>query len=162
MSDATAFTDYKAKKALAGRGKTAEGAVKKYCERLAERRGVAFHWERIPDAHAAGGRFTPVAGDFRVTYAGRYGILEVKEVQSAERLPKKNYSRDAVARLYRHSLAGAVTAVLVHHAPIGVWAVVPIQHFFDNDVPSWLTTAFPRFESAEYALDFALKDLFNA
>jgi len=161
MSDATAFTDHRDRKKLAARGKSAEDTVKKYCERMAERRGIAFHWERIPDARAAGGRFTPVAGDFRVAYAGRYAIIEVKETEEKIRLPKKNYSRDAIARCYKHHLAGAVTAVLVHHKISGHWVVMPIEHFYENEVPSWVTTDFPHFEAAEYALDSALKDLFN-
>jgi hypothetical protein len=162
MSDATAFTDYRDRKKLSQQGKSAESLVKKYCEREAERRGIAFHWERIPDARAAGGRFTPVAGDFRMGYGGRYAVVEVKETTAIHKLPKKNYSRDAIARLYKHHLSGAVTAVLVRHMPLDVWVVMPIKHIFDADTPSWSTLEFPHFESADIALDFALRALLNS
>ena len=87
MSDATAFTDWRDKKKLASQGKSAESCVKKWCERESSARGIAFHWERIPDARAAGGRFTPVAGDFRMACAGRYAVVEVKETTAVHRLP---------------------------------------------------------------------------
>lgn len=163
MSDATAFTDYKAKKARADRGKSAETAVKAYGKRMDERLGLAFHWEKIPDARAAGGRFTPVAGDFRFSYAGRYAITEVKEVKtSVDRLPKKNFSRDKIARCYRHHVAGALAVVVIHYTQADKWVVVPIKHFYDNDVPSWNTKEFPAFGSVQEALDVALAPLFNA
>jgi hypothetical protein len=161
MSDATAFTDWRDRKKRAEQGKSAESIVKKYCEREHERRGIAFHWERIPDARAAGGRFTPVAGDFRMGYGGRYAVIEIKETTAAHRLPKKNYTSDAVARLYKHHLSGAVTAVIVRHMPADVWVVMPIKHIFDTEAPSWSTLEFPHFESADIALDFALRSLFN-
>jgi hypothetical protein len=161
VSDATAFTDYRERKKRAQQGKSAESLVKKWCEREHERRGIAFHWERIPDARAAGGRFTPVAGDFRMGYAGHYAVVEVKETTAVHRLPAKNYPRDAISRLYKHDLARAVTAVIVRHMPLDVWVVMPIKHFYDNVAPSWSTLDFPHFESADIALDFALRPLFN-
>ncbi len=161
MSDATAFTDYRDRKKLSSQGKSAEELVKKHCVREAERRGIAFHWERIPDARAAGGRFTPVAGDFRMAYAGRYAVVEVKETTAVHKLPAKNYSRDAISRLYKHHLSGAIAAVLVRHMPADVWVVMPIKHLFDNVVTNWSTLDFPHFESAEIALDNVLRPLFN-
>jgi len=163
MSDATAFTDYKAKKALADRGKSTEKAVQTYFERKLECLGVAFDWERVPDARAAGGRFKPVTGDFRAFYGGRSANLEVKEVKtSVDRLPKKNYSRDKIARCYRRSLTGVITAVLLHYTQADKWVVVPIKHFYDHDVPSWDTSSFPSFGSVQAALDFALTKLYDA
>ena len=164
MSDATAFTDYRDRKKVADRGKSTEKTIQECLERMQERLGLAFDWERVPDARAAGGRFKPVAGDFRAFYAEhrRSANLEVKEVKtSVDRLPKKNFSRDKIARCYRRSLTGVVTAVILHYTQTGKWVVAPISHFFDNDVPSWDTKAFPSFSSAQAALDFALGPLFN-
>jgi len=160
MTDATAFTDYKAKKAQAGRGKAAEKAVQTYLERKQESLGIAFDWERVPDARAAGGRFKPVTGDYRAFYGGKSANIEVKEVDTTDRLPKKNFSRDQIARCYRRWRAGVVTVVLIHHTKSDQWVVAPISDFFEQDVPSWLTSGYPSFLSAEKALDFALQDLF--
>jgi hypothetical protein len=163
MSDATAFTDHRDKKKVASRGKSSEKAVATYFEKKAQQLGVGFDWERVPDARAAGGRFKPVAGDFRAFWAGtrRSANLEVKEIETSPvRLPKKNFSRDKIARCYRRSLTGVVTVVLIHHVQTAQWVVMPIAHFFDNDIPSWDTTPWPHFDSAEKALDFALKELY--
>jgi hypothetical protein len=163
VSDATAFTDHKAKKALAERGKSTEETVKTYGEREEKARGMKFHWEKIPDARTAGGRFKPVAGDFRFSYLGRYAIVEVKEVKtSVDRLPGGNFSRDKIARCYRHHLAGAITVVVIHYTRVDKWVVVPVKHFFDNVLPSWNTREFPSFSSAAEALDFGLRELFNS
>jgi len=161
MSDETAFTDWRDRKKLGNQGKSAESLVKKRCEALAAAHGIVFNWERIPDARAAGGRFTPVAGDFRMGFGGRYAVIEVKETTAINKLPKKNYTADAVSRLYKHHLAGAVTAVLVRHMPTDVWVVMPIKHIYDIEGSGWSTQEFPHFESAEFALDFALRPLFN-
>lgn len=161
MTDATAFTDHRAKKAVARRGKLSENAVKSYLETKRERLGVEFDYERVPDARAAGGRFTPVAGDFRAFYRGKSANIEVKEVDTVDRLPKKNFSRDQIARAYRRSLTGVVTVVLIHHTKgVGRWVVVPIDVFFNNDLPSWNTSAYPSFNSAAEALDFGLRELY--
>ena len=138
MNDATAFTDHKKRAAISKRGKAAENSVKLYLERVRERLGIAFDAERVPDARAAGGRFTPVTGDFRAFYAGRSANIEVKEVDTSDRLPKKNFSRDQIARCYTRSLTGVITIVLIHHTKTGAWVVAPIKDFFDYDGPSWV------------------------
>lgn len=161
MTDATAFTDHRAKKAVAKRGKLSENAVKSYLGTKCERLGVEFDYERVPDARAAGGRFTPVAGDFRAFYRGKSANIEVKEVDTIDRLPKKNFSRDQIARAYRRSLTGVVTVVLIHHTKVDRWVVVPIAVFFENDSPSWDTAQHPSFDSAAEALDFGLAALYR-
>lgn len=161
MSDATAFTDHRARAKLAERGKSAEETCRKYFMRKGEQLGTAFAWERIPDARMAGGRFPGVAGDFRAFYLGANAIIEVKETKTVDRLPKGNFKVDAIARCYLKWLAGAIVIVIVHHVQTGRWVVMPIEHFYENDVPSWKTTGFPSFYSAEEALDFGLAPLFN-
>jgi len=162
VSDATAFTDWRDRKKKANQGKSAEEAVKDRCKAIDKVLGYKFHWERIPDARAAGGRFTPVAGDFRMGYDGRYAVIEVKETTAINNLPRKNYKSDAVSRLYKHHLAGAITAVLVRHMPADVWVVMPIDYIFDRpDETKWSTLEFPHFESIDFALDFCLRELFN-
>jgi hypothetical protein len=162
MTDATAFTDHRDRKKLADRGKSSEKAIQGCFERRQEKLGVGFAWERVPDARAAGGRFKPVAGDFRAFWDGKSANLEVKEVKDSDhRLPKKNFSRDKIARCYRLSLTGVVTNVIIHHVSTGRWVVMPIEVFFNNDVPSWDTREWGDFDSAEKALDFALWKLFN-
>jgi len=159
-TDATAFTDHRAKQSVARRGKGSENAVKSYLETKRAQLGVEFDYERVPDARAAGGRFTPVAGDFRAFYRGRSANIEVKEVDTVDRLPKKNFSRDQIARAYRRSLTGVVTVVLIHHTKVDRWVVMPIGYFFDNDLPSWNTSCYPSFGTATEALDFGLKALY--
>jgi hypothetical protein len=158
--DATAFTDHRAKQSVARRGKGSENAVKSYLETKRSELGVEFDYERVPDARAAGGRFTPVAGDFRAFYRGKSANVEVKEVDTVDRLPKKNFSRDQIARAYRRMLTGVVTVVLIHHTKVDRWVVMPITVFFNNDLPSWNTAEWPSFSRATDALDYGLKTLY--
>lgn len=161
-SASTAFTDHMARKKLAERGKSAEKIVEGYFAKRKAHLGVGFDFERVPDARAAGGRFTPVTGDFRAFYLGKSSNIEVKEADTVDLLPKKNFSRDKIARCYRRSLTGVITVVLIHHTRTDSWVIAPISHFFENDVPSWRTNAFPNFKTADAALDFGLYPLFNA
>lgn len=162
MSESTAFTDHRDRKKQAQRGKSAEQSVKDYFKRVSERLGVAFDWERVPDARAAGGRFTPVTGDFRAFYGGRSAAIEVKETKRAGALPKTNFSRGSIARCYRRWRAGVITVILVHLSTTDAWVIMPITLFFEKDVPSWPTEGHPTFKSAEEALDFGLGKLFNS
>ena len=158
---ATAFSDHRAKQKMSQRGKGSEDAVNNVLTRYGSDRGFRFTWERIPDARAAGGRFTPVAGDFRAFYSGRSACVEVKETLMVDRLPKKNFSADKIARAYKLSLAGVICPVLIHHTTTGRWAVQDVKFFYENSGPSWYTAGFPSFDGAEKALDFALSALFN-
>ena len=145
----------------ANRGKYAEGKVRDHLVVLSDD-NASFTFNRNPDAHAAGGRFVPVAGDFQAfrqagtaymrevqmgvgvltTYTDipvRYSrnfIIEVKEVAHAFRLPYKNYSTDKVGRVKAREWAGSECLVLVcHRLPKQkpYWRAVPQSFFYDRD-----------------------------
>jgi hypothetical protein len=135
----------------ANRGKYAEGKVRDYLK-LLDSAHVNFTFNRNQDAHAAGGRFTPQAGDFQAfglwqTPAGdnlqhiinvsRNFIIEVKELAHDYRLPEKNYSADKVARVQKRVLAGTSALVLIYHTGLKIWRAVPHDVFRDRSKPSW-------------------------
>lgn len=166
MNDATAFTDAQARKKKAQQGKSAEKQVKDYLLRCQTRLGAGFDYERNPDARSAGGAFQVRTGDFYAYYKKpgfKHGVcinIEVKETIVPARLPGKNFSRDAIARCYKRSLAGVLTIILVHHSTTGRWVLMPIKHLFETVAPSWTTADFPSFDSCEEALDSALREVF--
>jgi hypothetical protein len=147
----------------ADQGKSAEKKVRDYLD-LLDKAHVAFTFNRNQDAHAAGGRFVPVAGDFQafglylrkaasvgvsesLPACSRNFILEVKEVQHDFRLPYKNYSADKVARVQKRVLAGAEPLVLIRFMPRDEWRAVPFEVFRNRNEAtpsgSWDLSAYP-------------------
>lgn len=146
----------------ANRGRYAEGKVREHLVVLSDTRS-SFCFNRNLDAHAAGGRFPPQAGDFQAFLSGcwypqfssidwipggstkmwvgsfagsRNFIIEVKEVAHATRLPYKNYSSDKVSRVKAREWAGTECLVLIcHKLPKAkpVWRAVPQAFFYDRD-----------------------------
>jgi hypothetical protein len=132
----------------ANRGKWAEGEVRKHLKVL-EAAHASFTFNRNLDAHAAGGRFQAVPGDFQAFCLykekqigpnawvndphSRNFIIEVKEVTNSTRLPYKNYSEDKVARVRKREMAGTECLVLVCFLPEKVWKAVPQAFFYDRD-----------------------------
>lgn len=158
----------------ANRGKYAESKVKDYLKAL-ETRLANFTFNRISDAHAAGGRAQPQPGDFqafmRVTGQGVYfqdvreqtpegltmgskGVLEVsrnwlievKEVKHSFRLPHKNYGPDSVARMHKRVLAGSEPIVLIFHTEEKLWRHVPFEVFLTRTGGSWDLRPYPTFD----------------
>lgn len=142
----------------ANRGKSAESQVRAVLEGF-NTRVAGFTFNRVPDAHMAGGRFPAQAGDYQafrklanVTQMGagtppqmfsatevpqsRNFIIEVKEVAHAYRLPQKNYSADKVARVQKRVWAGTEAVVAVLHTTTGLWRLVPFAVFTVRP-PSW-------------------------
>lgn len=144
----------------ANRGKYAEGKVRERLVVLSDTHSN-FCFNRNLDAHAAGGRFAPQAGDFQafartdLLLAGdqkgsRNFIIEVKEVAHATRLPYKNYSSDKVARVKARDWAGTECLVLIcHKLPKAkpVWRAVPQAFFYERNEAtpsgSWDLSSFP-------------------
>jgi hypothetical protein len=134
------------------RGKKSEKAAKDYLTELSNTHSH-FDWQRELDARAAGGRFGARTGDFCFYMPGCHGVLEVKEVKHACRLPKANFGKDpyaALARLRRRQTAGGMVLILVYHSPIKRWRLVPLNWIlirsefasFDlTEIPCHLTVA---------------------
>ncbi len=146
--------------APANRGKYAEGEIKKYLKLLNDSH-MNFTYNRNPDAHAAGGRFVPVAGDFQAFHQvgtawvrdvdhedqsytdrpvplARNFIIEVKEVAHDFRLPHANYSADKVARVEKRCKAGTEAIVMIYHTKLKTWRAVPQAVFNDRSTGgSW-------------------------
>lgn len=146
------------------RGKFAEGKLRDQFK-LLEAECATFAFNRIPDAHAAGGRAQSQAGDFQAfkkalctIEANRVGhqfetirdfpmtfnwIIEAKEVKHDFRLPHKNYSPDAVARMKVRVLAGSIPVVFIYHTTIKEWRLVPFEVFLTREGGSWDLTPYP-------------------
>lgn len=131
------------------RGKWAEGVVRD-CLKAIEEATLRFTFNRIPDAHAAAGRFPAQAGDFQWFYApgsgseySRNGVIEVKEVDHEYRLPHKNFDADAVGRMRKRQLAGCETLVLVAFKTAGLrgnkipWRAFDLDYFTTREGGSW-------------------------
>lgn len=126
--------------AAGNRGKYAEGKTRDYLK-LLETQLAGFTFNRVQDAHSAGGRFTPQAGDFQAFHLqadrSRNFIIEVKEVAHDFRLPHKNYSEDKVARVQKRAMAGTECLVLVCHTTTKLWRAVPFDVFRTRTGGSW-------------------------
>lgn len=140
------------KKAAGKRGKYAEGKVRDFLVSLKERK-TGFDFERKYDARSAGGRFPAQAGDFGFFTYGLHGLIEVKEVDHAVRLPEKNFSSEQRAKLQLRALAGGLIVVLVYHTPLKAWRVPPPWAFSGERVPSWDLSRFPTYKSVQLALE---------
>jgi hypothetical protein len=126
--------------AAANRGKTAEKKVKDALAEL-ERTRMHFTYNRVQDAHSAGGRFTPQAGDYQAFSLdgerSRNFILEVKELKHDYRLPHGSYSIDKVARVRKRQLAGTECLVLLYHSEAKRWRAVEFDVFLQREGGSW-------------------------
>lgn len=136
----------------ANRGKKAEAAVRAYLKAYDERTHT-FDWNRVQDAHSAGGRFTRQVFDFAWFMPGLHGGIEVKEVAHAFRLPHKNMTPESVAKLRKRELAGGRVVVLIHFSTTGLWRVLPLAPFLVREGGSWDFSGVRTFESAKAALD---------
>lgn len=112
------------------RGRYAEGKVREFLKAWAEAH-ANFCFNRILDAHSAlGAMANPQPGDFqwfklvdgaeiwldeRMHPFTRNGLIEVKEVNHANRLPYKNFAPDQVGRMRIRQMAGSEPLVLVCH-----------------------------------------------
>lgn len=153
--------------AAANRGKQAEKEIRAILNDM-NRLNVGFTFDRVPDAHAAGGRFQPLAGDYQAFVKGSYAVsqgdtgytllwapggegapasrnflIEVKEVKHDFRLPHKNYSEDKVARVQKRVWAGSEAIVPVLHTTTGEWRLVPFEVFTKRSGGSWDLSAYP-------------------
>jgi hypothetical protein len=158
------------KSSAALRGKVAEAEVRKILKAI-ESKNMTFTFNKNPDAHAAGGRAQPVAGDFQAfrsvstTFNGTEGqcesrnfIIEVKEVKHAFRLPHGNYSEDKVSRVQKRVYAGTEAVVAVMHKdaddrPTG-WRLVPQSVFTTRTGGSWDLSAHPLVDINRALRDF--------
>lgn len=147
------------------RGKFAEGKVRDHLKSLCALQG--FNFMRLPDARS--GSFTPTTADFLVGNRGPYGstawTLEVKEVEHAFRLPRKNYPQDQRSRVRAWELAGFHSLVVVAFLPLKgkayrvdtpMWRAASLSYFTGDDTSSWdmqdlplvtLKTALSKFTS---------------
>jgi hypothetical protein len=139
------------KNELADRGKYAEGEVRKVLERL-KGAYASFMYERIYDARSAGGRGIPArAGDFEFWAPGLHGLIEVKELNHAFRLPSKNVTQ--LPKLRLRQLAGGLIFVLVYHTPLKAWRRVPVDWLhLRSGQPSWDLSDFGTLPDAEASL----------
>lgn len=134
-------------KDIGQRGKVAEGEVQKYLNALSSR-VAAFEFERIYDARSAGGKFPKRPGDFafyrtsvhdgtpKVVVHTLHGLIEVKELEHAYRLPKTRLA--SLPKLVKRELSGGIIVVLIKNPLTGMWRCPPFAFFRNNQsVTSW-------------------------
>jgi hypothetical protein len=138
--------------APANRGKKPEDAVKKYLEAY-DARTHKFDWHRNYDAHTAGGRFPRQVGDFEFYLPGIHGVIEVKEVNHLCRLPHKNFTLEAVAKLRKRSHASGHVSVLIYFTPVDQWRILGLTPFFSREGGSWDLGLYKLHPTAPAALD---------
>lgn len=150
----------------ANRGRYTEDKVRDVLKKFEENH-LRFTFNRIPDAHAAGGKAQPQAGDFQSFYQTELGssknhLIEAKETEHPTRLPYKNFSPDAVARAHKRQLAGSEVIVLVCCKPLKEWRLIPLDFFRERNAAtpsgSWVLTGYPTFTTKELH-DVLLREL---
>lgn len=150
----------------ANRGKYSEDKIREVLKKF-EIDYLRFTFNRIPDAHAAGGKAQPQAGDFQTFYMSEFkgssnSLIEAKETEHPSRLPYKNFSPDAVGRAYKRQLAGSDVIVLVCCKPLKEWRLMPLDFFRERNEAtpsgSWVLTGYPTFTTKELH-DVLLREL---
>ena len=162
-------------------GKYAEAKIRGILKEIEEEQ-LRFTFNRIQDAHSARGVFASQAGDFEWFYdtgklAGvienggpgkkavaytRNGVIEVKEVEHAYRLPHKNFGPEKVARMRKRQLGGSEPLVIVCHHIYGsdtkpLWRFVEFDVFLQREGGSWDLTDWPVYTNKE--LGAALREV---
>lgn len=119
------------------RGKAAEDIVAVHLQQIKDQFEY-FDFQRLYDAHTAGGFFPAQLADYEFFSTSGHGCIEVKEVKHDFRLPQANFKTTKHARLKRRQEAGGIIFILVRFMPLDVWRVVPLQHFLDDTLAkSW-------------------------
>ena len=139
----------------ANRGKVAEGKVREALKKL-EAEYVEFTFNRILDAHSAGGKLSAQPGDFQAFGWGRNWLLEVKEVAHDYRLGHNNFPLASVARMRKRQAAGSECLVLLYHSTTKCWRFPRFDLFLHRDGGSWDFRGTPLVD-----LDSTLKRIFT-
>lgn len=156
----------------ANRGKVSEARIKAHLKGLSESY-ANFSYERVYDAHAAGGRAQAQAGDFRAFHryeeiyapdsliraVSRNWVIEVKEVGHDYRLAHKNFGEDKVARMQKAALSGREPVVVVYHTATKLWRIVPFEVFLTRTGGSWNLTPYEAMTTAPFFI--ALNKIFG-
>ncbi len=140
------------KKTAADRGKKPEDEVRKYLKAYDERTH-RFDWHRNYDAHTAGGRFQRQTGDFEFYMPGIHGVIEVKQVKHAFRVPHQNLNENSAGKLRKRQLAGGTIVILVHHSVTGKWRVSGFERFSVREGGSWDLSGLYEYHTCSAALD---------
>lgn len=123
-------------------GKWAEDKVRDWLKKYKGDRAT-FTFNRILDAHSARGAMSnPQPGDFQWfmntearslgMLITRNGLIEVKSVEHAYRLPYGNFNVDQVGRMRIRAMAGSEPLVLVCFRPKEgkpCWRTAPLEYF---------------------------------
>ena len=91
--------------------------------------------------------------DFEFYLPGIHGVIEVKEVNHLCRLPHKNFTLEAVAKLRKRSHASGHVSVLVYFTPVDQWRILGLTPFFSREGGSWDLGLYKLHPTATAALD---------
>lgn len=130
-------------KSKANMGKEAEEIVEAHLKKV-KAECEYFDYQRLYDAHTAGGFFPAQIADFEFFSTTGHGCIEVKEIKHDYRLPQAKFKAAKHARLKRRQEAGGVIFIVVRFMPLGFWRVIPLEYFLkDSNAASWDVREFP-------------------
>lgn len=142
-------------------GAYAEGKVRDFLKGWASTHSN-FCFNRILDAKSAlGAMANSQPGDFQwfqrmSPLITRNGLIEVKSVQHAYRLPHKNFGEDQVGRMRIRQLAGSEPLVLICFRPEDGktrWCCPEFEFFQQRDGGSWDMRDFEMYEKPNLLLE---------
>lgn len=118
------------------RGKASEKKFRDWCKARSDAH-ASFAFYRFPDARA--GSLVVVPSDFEVLQQRQHYNIEIKEVNHTHLLPKKNFSKDKIARMRKFEMAGSNCVIMVYFVDCKLWRVAPVSWFFErmNEAGSW-------------------------
>jgi hypothetical protein len=144
-------------RAQGSKGKPSETAVQDILTKLGN--SAEFDWSRIYDARSAGGRFPARPGDFEFFCPGVHGLIEVKELKHAFRLPSARLPQ--LPKLRKRQLAGGEIVVVIFHTQLEKWRAVPVEWLSRNLGSSWDLREFPYRDTLKGALGVFSPELYK-
>lgn len=144
----------------ANQGKYAENKVRQLLDKL-NAEYVFFDFERIYDARS--GVKLPRVADYQFYLPAQHGVIEVKKVEHAYRLPVKNFQPGQLARMNKRRLAGGHVFTLVLFQTTGKWRCPGLDYLMAGmEAPSWDMRELPEYDSVKAALEAnGFFELFN-
>ena len=118
-------------------GKKAEDLIRGTLDKLYKAH-PNFDFQRLYDAHTAGGIFPAQIADFLFFLGRVHGAIEIKEVKHDFRLPKKNFPVKKHQALLRREQAGGKILIFIRFLPLDIWRSIPLSLFLsDPEAASW-------------------------
>lgn len=143
------LAERKARKELSSRGKSAESKTHDILLRWSKK-NRQFDFDRLLDSKAAGKLVAAQVSDFLLFYKGRAASLEIKEMKTGLRLPKKSFPQHG--RMMRREYAGCRGFLVVNTKDTNLWWVIRVTDMLLGAVSWRVDECGGNFEDAEAAM----------